>query len=75
MCNKSYCLLAEMSLRTKCTHYLSSLRVNFVGIFPYARYRTELAVIKEAKFMENFLRRKCVGETFNLFDSASDVNE
>jgi hypothetical protein len=56
-------------------HYLASLRVNRLRIFPYAHYRTELAVIKEAKFMENFLRRKCLSETFNLFNSASDVNE
>jgi hypothetical protein len=57
-------------------YYLASLRINRVRIFPYVRYRTELAVIKKAKFMENFLRRKCLSEeTFNLFNSASDVNE
>jgi len=56
-------------------HYLASLRVNRLRIFPYARYIIQLAVIKRATFMDNFLRRKCVSETFNLFNSASDANE
>lgn len=73
LCNKRYCLriiLAEMGkMRAKYMHYLAPLRINRVRIFPYVRYITELAVIKKATFMENFLRRKCLSEeTFNLFN-------